>query len=335
MVNEYRRRLVAVEAQYTRAVGPARRRALDRIRDELGRFLAEVDRVGIPDRVTRAWVTNLPAYRQLVAVAEAELDRVTGEAVRAIQWRIAEAAQLGQVGATALTAATIGAQNPVSAALGQVNVGAMQQLVGALQSSSPLANLPALTQTAIEKMGQELVRGLANGTHSRVIGRRIAQAANIPAARAATIARTEIHRAYRETNRASFQASPAVNAWRWVAQLGPGSCAACWAMHGSVHGLDEQMGSHPNCRCAMVPVVDQGVLASIGITDVPDIQWPTGEQEFAKLDPDVQLRILGPSKFERYPHDLQLADVVHTRQTQEWGTTRSVASLDESLRNAA
>lgn len=337
VVREYRQRLGVLEAEVARGVAPHRRILLDRLRDELGRFLTAVDAAGIPERVTRRWVTSLPEYRALVAAAEQSLDALTAEAVRAIQWRIAEAAQLGADGASALTAASIGQPGSgMTAALGQVNVGAVTQLVGALQASSPLANLPRLTGAAIEQMTRELVRGLTNGTHSRVIGRRIAQATNMPAARAATIARTEIHRAYRESNRLAFQANTAVNAWRWQCQVGPGTCASCFAMHGTVHGLDEPMGSHPNCRCAMVPVVDNELVRSVLGIDVPDIEWPSGEQVFAQQPEAVQRSVLGAGKFEAYRDGrIQLGDTVRTTRTREWGTTRSVASLDQALKNAA
>src|SRR5690242_2420372 len=31
------------------------------------------------------------------------------------------------------------------------------------------------------------------------------------------------------------------------------NCAACIALHGTIHRLDERMASHPNCRCTAVP----------------------------------------------------------------------------------
>lgn len=334
VVAEYRGRIAAIETAYTRAVGPARTLAQARLRDEFGRFMAAVKRKGLPDVVTRQWVTDLPAYQQLVRVAEAGIDDVTTQAVRAIQWRVAEAAQLGKPAADALTAASIGpqgAQLAATGAFGQVNIAAVTQLVGQLQASSPLVNLPGLKGPAIEQMQSQLVRGLANGQHSRTIAREITRTTDIPAARAQTIARTEVHRAYREANRAAYQANPMVGAWRWLSTAGPRTCSACYAMTGTVHSLDEPMGSHPNCRCTQLPVVSNTAMAALGI-DMPDIHYPTGEELFADQPESVQREVLGAGKYEAYKAGkITLADTVHVRETKEWGTTRSTASLAEAL----
>lgn len=332
VVARYRARLAALEADVARRVGPARVRALRDVQQALDVLLASVDRSGLPADVTRRWVTDLDEYRALVVAAERGMDDVATEAVRAIQWSVAEAAQMGPEAANALTAATIGESGAGATGLfGQVNAGAMQQLVGALQASSPLVALPALGQDAVARMTSELVRGLANGTHSRTIGRRIAQATGMPAARAATIARTEIHRAYREANRLAYQANPMVSRWRWLASLGPRTCSACWSMHGTVHDTDEPMGSHPNCRCSMVPVVDTSRLRALGL-DVPDVEWASGEERFAAADEGVQRAVLGPAKFEAYREGrITLADTVAVRESAEWGTTRSTASLADAL----
>lgn len=334
---EYRARLAALEARYTRAVGEPRRRAARALNDQLALFLDEITTTGLPDRVTRQWLTDLPAYQRLVAVAHAGMDDVAAEAVRAIQWRIADAAALGKPAADQLTAVSIGDDGPrlaAQGAFGQVNTAAVTELVGQLQASSPLRALPDLGGEAIQRMQSELLRGLANGEHSRTIGRRIAQATEMPAARAATIARTEIHRAYREANRIAFDANPMVGQWRWQAGLGARTCSSCWAMHGTVHSNDEAMGTHPNCRCAMLPVVDAGKLREIGI-DAPDITWPTGEDLFAKQPAKVQLAVLGPEKFREYRRGrIRLADTVAVRRTREWGTTRSVGSARDAVQRA-
>lgn len=305
-----------------------------RLRDELGRFLAAVEREGIPASVTRRWVTNLRQYETLLAVAESGVDEVTTEAVRAIQWAIGESAQLGQPAATAMTTAAVGTEGPrlaTTGVFGQVNVGAITQLVGQLQTSSPLRALPGLGEEAVQQMQRELVRGLANGEHSRAIGRRIAKTTDIPAARAATIARTEIHRAYRESNRLAYQANPMVEQWRWYCDLSPRTCSSCWSMHGTLHDLGDPMGTHPNCRCTQLPVVDHARLRALGI-DAPDVDYPTGEELFAKLPVADQREILGPGKLEAYQSGkITLADTVHVHESPEWGTTRSTASLGEAL----
>jgi SPP1 gp7 family putative phage head morphogenesis protein len=329
---DYRRQLADLEAAYTRAVGPQRALMRERLRDAVGRFLRETRNAGLPDRVTRRWVSDLAAYRQLLTLAESELDRVTTEAVRAMQWQIAQAAELGKPAVDALAIATLQASDTEAALLrasfGQVPSGAVRELVGQLQDSSPLASLPRLNADAVQTMGRELTRGLVSGTNSRVIAQRIAATSDIPLQRAQTISRTETHRAYRESSRLAMQANPLVQEWVWNAEISARTCSACFSMHGTIHDTDEVMGSHPNCRCAMLP----RVTPPTWMTDAPDVEYPTGETIFSELSADAQREILGPGKYQAYSEGrITLADTVRVRESQEWGVTRSTASLSEAL----
>lgn len=331
VVRSYRSELARLEAEYTRSVGPQRALLRARLRDAAGKFVRDARNAGLPARVTRRWVTNLPAYRELLAMAQAELDSLAAEAVRAIQWQIAESAQLGKPATDAMVLATLNANATEAAALassfGQVPTGAIRELVGQLQASSPLANLPRLNAEAVETMGRELVRGMVNGTNSRVIGRRIAAASDIPVARAQTIARTESHRAFRESSRLAMQANPVVQEWVWHADLSPRTCSACWSMHGEVFDTDEVMGSHPNCRCTMLPKVTPPAWM-----DAPDVTYHTGEELFAELSGDAQREILGPGKYTAYSEGkITLRDTVRVTESDEWGVTRSTASLRDAL----
>ncbi len=255
---------------------------------------------------------------------------MTVEAVRAIQWQVAHAAELGPQSVDALVAATLNVapgQAATVGAFGQVSTPAVAQLVGQLQAASPLAKLPGLNREAVQQMGRELTRGLVNGEHSRVIGRRIAAVTDIPAARAATIARTETHRAYREAGRLAMIENPLVHEWIWHASTTARTCAACWAMHGQIFPTDQPMGSHPNCRCTMLPKVTPPAWM-----DAPEVVYPSGEVLFDALPVADQRTILGPDKYHAFEQGrLRLGDVVKETETREWGTTRSVASLKDSL----
>jgi SPP1 gp7 family putative phage head morphogenesis protein len=335
VVADYRARLEALEAAYTQAVGPHRAALHKRLRDEAGRFIRDIRRAGLPDEVTRRWITSQPAYRELLAAAARDLDRVTTEAVRAIQWQIASAAELGKPAADALTIATLNATPTEAARLassfGQVPTGAVQQLVGQLQAASPLAQLPGLNAEAVEAMGRHLTQGLVNGTNSRVIARRLAAASDIPIARAQTIARTETHRAFREANRAAMQANPLVDQWVWHAKLEARTCSACWAMHGERFDVTVPFSGHPNCRCVALPAVTPPAWM-----DAPSVEYPTGEDAFAQLSEADRRRVLGPSKAEAYERgDITLADTVRVTESEEWGVTRSTASLKDALASAS
>ena len=44
-----------------------------------------------------------------------------------------------------------------------------------------------------------------------------------------------------------------VKGWRWVAE--PDACEFCQERDGSEHALEEDMETHPNCRCTQEPIV--------------------------------------------------------------------------------
>lgn len=76
------------------------------------------------------------------------------------------------------------------------------------------------------------------------------------------------------------------------------------------------MGTHPNCRCAMLPVTDGSE------------RYPTGPEEFEWLSEAEKRDVLGPAAYRAYQDDaVALPDMVRTTTTPEWGTTRTTESL--------
>lgn len=294
-------------------------------------LLAQLRAGGVPDAVTQQWVSSLPELLQLEALVRRELDAMTLEAVRAIQFRVAQAQQQALEDASRLVSIALGdASALVAAQFGVVDVGALQQLLGQFQPASPLTQLVGVSEQSLTALRRELTRGIVNGENPLVVARRVAKTTDLPFQRAATIARTEQLRAYRESLRSYYAGAPGVSQWRWTASLSPRTCASCWAMHGQLFEYDEPMGTHPNCRCTMTPVPDREALRSAGIP-FPEDTHTVGIREFARLDPGVQREILGVSKAEAYQRgEIRLEDLVRERVTPEWGTTRSVASLADA-----
>ena len=70
--------------------------------------------------------------------------------------------------------------------------------------------------------------------------------------RADTIADAESTGAYRGMVTLSFRENPFyVKGWQWRAQ--PDACDYCADLNGTLHGIDEDMDSHPHCRCWQEP----------------------------------------------------------------------------------
>ncbi len=219
--------------------------------------------------------------------------------------------------------------------------GALERLVGALSDGSPLRDLfDTLGPNAADNAGEILFRAVSTGLHPTVAAAQLKQALGVPLTRALAIARTEMLRSYRESTRAVYQRnSDVVKAWRWNAKLDRRTCPACWAMHGTIHSLDERLDEHVNGRCAMAPVTR--TWEELGFPkDVADLAPPPppskipGTKAFAALSEADQLAILGPGKLKLYKSgQIRLEDLVHQTFNVRWGSMRREASIAQALAN--
>lgn len=169
---------------------------------------------------------------------------------------------------------------------------------------------PAVTRSVVD----ELTYGIGAGLSNQAIAKAITNAIGAGIVRAMTIARTETNRAYREASRKFYDETPDVIGWRWMSALDLRTCPVCWRMHGTVSKTSVKFGSHPNCRCVMVPV----------FADSEDVE--TGSAAFAKLTPAQQKTILGPRRLEMYNDGARLRDFVETYKSN-FGTGRRVKTI--------
>lgn len=154
--------------------------------------------------------------------------------------------------------------------------------------------------------------------------------------RALLVSRTETLRAYREAAHRNYEANAdVVEGWIWHATLTTRTCAACWAMHGSFHRLDERLDDHPNGRCAPVPAVKP--WKALGY-DIPDNRpvIESGEAAFARLTAQEQERVLGKAAYAAFADGaVSLADFAGRRHSDDWGTTLARRSLREMVGDEA
>ncbi|MCL5957851.1 MAG: phage head morphogenesis protein [Chloroflexi bacterium] len=128
-------------------------------------------------------------------------------------------------------------------------------------------------RAAGQDVRKALLAGLATGQPQTVIARAVRQALGGNLVRALTIARTEMLRSYREASRQTYLAnSDVVNGWIWHAVLSTRTCAACWAMNGTLHKLNERLDDHVRGRCAMMPVTR--TWQELGFENVPETRMP-------------------------------------------------------------
>lgn len=191
----------------------------------------------------------------------------------------------------------------VGGSFSRLNTRAVDSLVAALQADSPIdAALATFGPDASQLIKDEIRNGVVTGRHPSETLRLVRDGLSQQMiAKAATIIRTESWRAYREGNRSVYQQnSDVIDTWIWYSHQSASTCAVCWAMHGTEHPLNEPMGTHPNCRCTLVPKTKSWLdLGFDGIAETtPKI--PSGEEVFARLPEDQQRKILGPGMHTLY-----------------------------------
>ncbi len=210
---------------------------------------------------------------------------------------------------------------------------AFEDLIGYTGAGSPLqllfASLPARIGPLLE---QALLEGLLLGQNPRDIARAVRAVAGGNLARLLTIARTEINRAQREAAHRNYQANTdIIGGWIWMSAHSPRTCAACWALHGTVHPVTERMADHPNGRCAPAPLTK--TWRELGI-DLDEEFTPieNGVARFALLKPEQQIKILGPAAYRAYKAGkVRLEDFIGIRYSSQWGATHYARSLKEIL----
>lgn len=307
------------------------------------RVITQTDAAGT--RITRQMVRAVtdiePLIRQIAARVAADLaagvtvDRNAvarleqlQRARQIIEARLTEAAQTAMTQTVAVRQAAItAALEHTATALTAVSVPipAVDPVAVLSQATrydtilrSTLAQLP---RTVAQKAVDQIVAGVATGRPLPAISRDIAKTAGVSARRAATIVRTEALTAYREASRQRYQAA-GVTEWVWVSALDERSCAACWALHGRRFNTSEKMGTHPNCRCTLVPVVP-------GLAEGPTPDDTAAR--FRNLDDATQRRILGAGGLNLYREGVPLTEFATRRENPRYGT----AWTRKPLRNIA
>lgn len=222
----------------------------------------------------------------------------------------------------------------------RIDRNAVEALVGMIQADSPLHRLLlSIAEDGAQAAEDALVQGMLLGQNPREVAREMRKVLGTTLSRALTISRTETLLAHREATRVSYQAnSDIVKGWVWQSAADERTCAACWAMHGTEHRLDEILDDHPNGRCGMVPISKSweeiGKQYGIDLSDVPDTnpEIEPGVLLFEKLPVEKQIKILGPAKYAAWKDgQFALSDVVGRARSREWGTHRYEKTLVELL----
>lgn len=209
----------------------------------------------------------------------------------------------------------------------RIHEGAVEKMIGYMQDGSPVrAALDKLGPEVSSGMKKALSVGIGTGQNPRVIAKIARQQYGVGLQKALTISRTEILRSYRDAALENYRANEdVVNAWEWIASLSRRTCAMCLAMNGTIHPLDEDFGSHPNCRCTPAPIVSER-YATKQTENAPGEAWLKEQSE------EVQEKVLGVRGAAAWRDGrVDLRDFVGVHESPSWGRQYVRRSLTDAL----
>lgn len=198
-----------------------------------------------------------------------------------------------------------------------------------------------LSAQADAAMRSALIRGVAVGDNPRRAAAdmlaRVQGAFNGGRNRALVIARTEILDAYRRAAAANDKANSDVLAgWQWVADLGPRTCPSCFAMHGSMHPIDEPGPSdHQQGRCVRVPVTKPWKDLGLDVVE-PASVLTDGRAVFDAMPEVDQLAVMGRDRLDLLRSGrIGWDDLAMRRRTPGWRDSWAPTPIQALRRKAA
>ena len=325
VLNAFRVALLTQDAAAQRILASGIEDVLVSLGDIGDALQAEIDALG-PD--VQPWqIERLDRLRALEEQALRELDDYGQTLNSLLPVAQTNAVAAGAAAASASVQAVAG-QAVVASSFRTLSAPALREIIAAT-STGPLRDLlDTFGATGSAVLRQTLLDGIGQGRNARVVGDAIQRAVGVSRQRAQVIARTEILRAGKQANLASFAANAnLISGWEWHAFKGPRTCSACLIMDGTEFPTSVTFfPGHPQCRCVGKPI----------LRDYPQPKGQTGRDYLESLPEADQRRLLGNGKYDAWRSgELELDDMVAPRYSDQWGTSYQEASLATSQANAA
>jgi len=307
VAQEYRRKLTKQENTIEAIVRRRYAALWDDIAADVEAAIATVIAYAGDDEVSPASVTRDAAT---LAIGE-RVTRGVGAIVQELGPRILQLQAVGAILGRDATLAMLGLS-----ADSAIDTAALVGYVGLLPDGRTVQSLlGTLARGARVRTVLGIAAGFREGLDPSDIRQRARNGLGGSMARALTISRSEVSRAYRGGSMAQARESlgrePRAG-WTWTAEIGadPPPCVVCLSMHGSWHTLEESLDSHANCRC----------VQAFGMEPPSDQKPQTGEEWFDEQPEDLQLAILGPSAHREWKAGkVALADFVMETDDPRWG----------------
>jgi len=307
-----------------------------------GQIAALATEIAGMENPTAAKVMRMARYKSLLAQIEAELSRygAWADTEIGISSRLAIADGLTHAQQLVLAGVPGPLQGAVTAAWNRLPAEAVEALMGFLAPGAPLheALVTQLGPALAKSVGDKLLEGIALGFNPRKVAAIIRRELGQGLTWALRTARTAQLWAYREATRASYVANQdIVGSWIWHAELGPRTCMACVAQHGTEHPNTETLNDHHNGRCAMIPKTK--TWAELGFTGIPDTnpKITSGKDWFNGLPEAQQRAMFGNDAMYRAWQDGAIGwdDLVGTHSSPVYGDMIVLPSLKAMLGDGA
>lgn len=193
---------------------------------------------------TRNQLYQAELFQQFLVVAKQEMN----------QFAIAAGEKIALTQVMNIDSAIIMTSEMLGVQLGSLPAQAVINMIGMTKKETPLYELlQAGYPDVITNLTDTLIKGVSLGKNPVTIARAMKDNMNGNLSRAITICRTEELNAFRDANLEAMKNSGMVEGWEWISE--PDACEDCLANDGKQFPLDEPFDSHPNCRCAELPVL--------------------------------------------------------------------------------
>ena len=267
-------------------------------------------------------IHSLERYRTMMAQAEQMIRQYNRAAAGEIRGTEAEMTELGRENGRQL----VSIAEPDDPMWTRVNKREARITAGMTAEDTPLDRLLEKSFGQMkEGMESALITGISTGQGSSWIAEQLMKAAEIPEQRALLIARTEVNRAYRQSNWEQMQSSRAVRGYRRMCYPDT-ACFACLMLDGEFYPIDAEPCDHPNGKCSFVPVTKHFDPGN-------DPSWQRGRDWFMEQDEEDHRRIMGAGRFDLWKSGVvDPRDMVYIKPNQTWGGSPAVKTL-ESLRS--
>ena len=290
-----------------------------------GRIEALVLAIDALEGPTAAQVRRLTQYGQLLEDAATQLTNYRGFVQVELSTAAQQAIEAARKDAPRLIGLSAGGREFVGASLRRLPAGAIETLLGFLDTSGPLyARLGALPAVTARSVADAILEGVALGRNPRVIARSINQAFGMGLTDSMRMMRTVQLYSYREASRANYvMNSDVVRGWTWFAKLdSPTTCMSCIAMHGTEHPNEEPLNDHHNGKCLIIPLVG----------DRPNPITESGPEWFDRQDEATQKAYMGDARYTAWVEgNFTIAEMSGVHEDSVYGPMRVEQSLKQLM----